>query len=285
MLNISVGQTIQALGVIKPSQFVKLANLVGFDHLEFDPTVFDDIEGVKKNLGRQTVTIHAPYFMDWGYELSSIVQAERVNQFLTNLAQYGDILGASSVVVHPNSDPAGNEEFLLRSLEKIHQLVLLENLPGQSFDQFRQWYLGVKQQSSARIGICFDVPHSILTHSIDKIFDIPSDLLPDLHYIHVSDLNGQEDCHWPFCTEGGMFPFARFREFLNKIQFKGIINMEMLPTDLTGVENLMQSFLMLEKCGSALKYYRKKIQISFIKPMLLRKLQGVSFQKARESHV
>ena len=43
-MNLIVGQTIQKMGPINASHFVKMATSLGFEHLEFDPTVFEDIE-------------------------------------------------------------------------------------------------------------------------------------------------------------------------------------------------------------------------------------------------
>ena len=56
------GLTIQKLDNIQPSSFVKIANVMKLEHIEFDMTVFDDIENVLKIIKTKQTAIHAPYF-------------------------------------------------------------------------------------------------------------------------------------------------------------------------------------------------------------------------------
>lgn len=279
-----VGQTIQKLGELKPSHIMKMVNFLGFEHVEFDPTVFDDIEAVIPLVQKKSVVIHAPYYWDWKYDLSSIKQADKVENFMKNLDTYANSLGATGVVVHPPRDPDMDEEYFLKNLDRIKITVLLENLPGQKLEDFKTWYLSVKSKTKAKVGICFDVPHSFLTHGKNDLFNIPEVLLPDLNYIHISELNAETDCHWPFGTEGGALPLDLFEKFLKKIKFNGTINMEMLPEGLEGIKNLIDSYLILKKFGPKLPYILKKVRISLLKPLLMNKLKDLPLQNERDKH-
>ncbi|MFX1513508.1 MAG: TIM barrel protein [Promethearchaeota archaeon] len=298
-----VGLTIQKMGPVRPSNWMKLVNLVGIDHIEFDPTVFEDIEAVLALLGNKSVTLHSPYYTHWGYDLSSKNQSEKVETFLKNVESYTEKLKAHSIVVHPPIDPQGDKEYFLENLNRIKITPLLENLPGQKWQDFEQWYLATKEQIQIKPQICFDVPHSFLTHGEDGLFDIPESLLPDLTYIHISELTSERDCHWPFGTEGGELPIGKFKDFIHqhKIELKSqsevnidsyrnflrkrkiiqIINMEILPSDLKSVKNLINSYLMLLKLGSKASFIKKRLRLLVIQPIIFNKLKNVEFQSER----
>lgn len=284
-MNIKVGQTIQKVGEVKSSHFMKMVNLLGFEHVEFDPTVFDDIEATIPTIGKHSVVLHAPFHSWWGYDLSSLKQAEKVEAFMKNVEKYAQQLKAHSIVVHPPMDPEGDNDYFLENLNRLSLTIYLENLPGQKLSDFEQWYLETKAKTTTRTEICFDVPHSFLTHGKDELFNIPETLISDINYIHISELSSDKDCHWPFGTPGGELPFEKFVVFLQRIHFNGIINMEMMPADLQGIENLIGSYLKLKKLGNKFDYLLKKIRIELVKPILMKKLQGVPLKAEPDKHV
>ncbi len=279
-----VGQTIQSLGQLKPSHIISMANFLGFEHLELDPTAFDDIEAVLPLVQKKSIILHAPYYFDWNFDLSSIKQSEKVEKYMENLEIYANALGVLGIVVHPPMDPDKDEDYFLKNLDRIKITVLLENLPGQKLEDFKTWYLDTKSKTKANVGMCFDVPHSFLTHGKNDLFNIPEVLLPDLNYIHISELDGVSDSHWPFGTEGGALPLDLFEKFLKRIKFKGTINMEMMPSGLEGIGNLIDSYLILKKFGPKLPYILKKIRISLLKPIIMKKLKNVPLQAEPDKH-
>ena len=145
-----VGQTIQSLGQLKPSHIISMANFLGFEHLELDPTTFDDIEAVLPLVKKKSIILHAPYYFDWGYDLSSIKQSEKVEKYMENLETYANALGALGIVVHPPMDPDKDENYFLKNLDRIKITVLLENLPGDNLDDFKTWYLDTKSKTQAK---------------------------------------------------------------------------------------------------------------------------------------
>jgi sugar phosphate isomerase/epimerase len=228
--------------------------------------------------------LHAPFHEWWGYDLSSQHKAEKVEAFMQNVEKYAAQLQAHAIVVHPPMDPNGNNEYFLQNLNRLPLTVYLENLPLQKLQDFEKWYFDVKAKSTAKIEICFDVPHSFLTHGKEGLFKIPETLIPDIHYIHISELSADRDCHWPFFTPGGALPFGKFVDFLEDIKFDGIINMEMLPSDLTGIKNLVKSYLKLKKLGPKFPYFLKLIRIACLRPFLMKKIKNVPLQAEPDKH-
>ncbi|MHA1617783.1 MAG: sugar phosphate isomerase/epimerase family protein [Promethearchaeota archaeon] len=271
---------------MKTSNLLKMANLMGFEHVEFDPTVFDDIEATIAIIGNRSVVLHAPFYVWWGYDLSSKNKSEKVEAFMQNVEKYAIQLKAHSMVVHPPVDPEADNEYFIENLNRLSPLtVYLENVPGQKLEDFEKWYLETKSKTTAKVEICFDVPHSFLTHGKDHLFDIPETLIPDINYIHISELSADTDCHWPFGNPGGELPYEKFVEFYKRIKFDGTINMEMMPADLKGIENLIDSYLKLKKLGPKFPYYRKKVRIACLKPLLMNKIKDVPFKAEPDMHL
>ncbi|UYP46220.1 hypothetical protein NEF87_002505 [Candidatus Lokiarchaeum ossiferum] len=284
-MKLKVGQTIQKVGEVKSSHFMKMVNLLGFEHVEFDPTVFDDIEATIPTIRKHSVVLHAPFYSWWGYDLSSRNQSEKVEAYMKNVEKFASQLKAHSIVVHPPMDPEGDKVFFLENLNRLPITIFLENLPGQKLSDFERWYLETKAKTTTHTEICFDVPHSFLTHGRENLFNIPESLISDINYIHISELSSEKDCHWPFGTPGGELPFEKFVDFLHRIDFNGIINMEMMPADLQGINNLIDSYLKLKKLGTKFQYIMKKIRVTLIKPILLNKLQGVPLKAEPDKHI
>lgn len=275
----SIGLTIQAIKGFTPSQLTSILKILGINHIEYDPSIFFDLEDLKEcanMIKHQSIVIHAPYFSDWSFDLSSKLQSEKVDDFLNNLNAYGDVLKIHSVVVHPPKDPNADAQFFQKTLNSIQQKVLLENLPGQTWEEFSKWYFDIKKTSSSTIQMCFDIPHSLLTHGKDKIYDIPEELLKEITYIHISDLNGSEDSHWPFFTEGGQLSLKEVQKFLRKLQFVEHINMEMRPVTKKDMVNIVKSYLYLEKITRPFHFLLKLLRICLVSPFILVKLKTSS---------
>ena len=81
-----------------------------------------------------------------------------------------------------------------------------------------------------------------------------------------------------------LLPFEKFARFLKQINFQGNINMEMMPGDLAGIGNLVDSFLKLQKLGPKGFYLKKKLRVAITKPILMKKLKGVSIPSETDKH-
>ena len=60
--------------------------------------------------------------------------------------------------------------------------------------------------------------------------------------------------------------------------------MEMMPSGIEGIKNLIDSYLILKKFGPKIPYFLKKIRISLLKPLLMKKLKNVPLQAEPDKH-
>ena len=96
------GLTIQAIGDFSPSMLVKLGTAINLQHIEFDPSVFTDIDNVLAILKTEQTVIRAPYMEDYAMDLSS--NNQKVENLIKNINQWTAEFNIIGVVVHPPSD-------------------------------------------------------------------------------------------------------------------------------------------------------------------------------------
>ncbi len=269
-----VGLTIQAIGGISIIKYVQISNVLGFGHYEFDPSLFDheeELTALSVLVSNKSVFLHAPYFNDWEYDFSSRNQASKIETYLSFVDRFAKLLNVRGIVVHPPVDPQGDETFFLETLKRIPIPIYLENIPGQSWADFQTWFFNIKAkiEDTQKINICFDLPHSFLTNGAQGFLNIPPDLLPEITYIHISDLSGTEDSHWPFKTPGGVLPLPQVKKFIRRNKDRFTVNMEMRPAGAKGLVNILRSYLILVRFGSPLKFLWKTLRIIFLGPYIL----------------
>lgn len=258
-----IGLTIQKYKNFSPSLYTDIARKAGIEHFEFDPSIFFDIydiEKLKRLVVGKSVIIHAPYYTDWKYDLSSRSKEDKIEEFMKNLKQFGFEFGVKAIVVHPPVDPNADLHLYYQNIDRIPFPVYLENLPNQPWAVFENWFLGVQNHVKAKIGICFDVPHSIIANGLSNAFEIPASLVSLINYIHISELDGSVDCHWPFFTPDGIFPRRKFVRFLKSMKYSGIINMEIRPVGKKGIINVIRSYFLMYRLLDFPKYLYKIIR-------------------------
>ncbi|MFX0150137.1 MAG: hypothetical protein ACFFAJ_05110, partial [Candidatus Hodarchaeota archaeon] len=196
-MTFTTGLSIQALGDISPSSFVKLASTLGLKHIEFDTSVFNDIVNVIKTLKAEQTAIHAPYVEDYGMDLST--NNDEMDQFVENILQTKKDLRIIGTIVHPPTDGSGSLDTFYDRVERL-PFPLLENMPYQSWEEYQDFFETTRANVSNDIGMCFDIPHSYITYG-EKYLDIPDAYLELLQtprgYIHVSGSTQVEDTHFP----------------------------------------------------------------------------------------
>ena len=238
------GLTIQAIGDFTPSMLVKLGTAINLQHIEFDPSVFTDIDNVLAILKTKQTVIHAPYMEDYFMDLSS--NNQKIDNLIENINQWTSEFNIIGVVVHPPSDAGGNLDLFYSRLDKI-PLPLLENMPYQSWEEFTQFFETTQANVDNKLGICFDIPHSFITHG-KKFLDLPSNILKHLKspngYIHISGGTQDEDNHYPLLTEGDI-PLDEVKTFLRGIKFQGTVTMELSPRTLQDIDKILQSYIMM----------------------------------------
>ncbi|UCG02398.1 MAG: hypothetical protein JSW11_00090 [Candidatus Heimdallarchaeota archaeon] len=266
------GLSIQQLNDILPSTLVKIASAIRLKHIEFDLTVFNDIENVIKVLEAPQTVIHAPYLEDYGIDLST--DDPVVDQFVDNVLAAQNDLNIIGVVVHPPTDASGSWENFYDRLEKL-PLPLLENMPYQSWDEFKEFIETTQANVNRHLGMCFDMPHSWITYG-ELFLELPAfcmDLLRSSNgYIHISGGTREEDTHFPLLTEGDM-PISPIREFLNANSFSGTVTMELAPRSIEDLNKVFQSYmLMLGIAGKRLH----KLQVKLKHPFIMRKARQLT---------
>jgi sugar phosphate isomerase/epimerase len=271
-MTFTTGLTIQALGEISPSILVKIASAIDLKHIEFDISVFNDIGNVIDTLKAKQTTIHAPYVEDYGIDLST--NNGEIDQFIENVIQMRKDLRIIGVIVHPPTDGSGSLDKFYDRIERL-PFPLLENMPYQSWEEHLEFYETTRSNVSNELGMCFDIPHSYITHG-ENYLNIPDACLELLRapsgYIHVSGGTQFEDTHFPLLTDGDM-PIDPIKKFLNDINFSGVVTMELAPRSLKDVGKIIQSYMLM--LGIAGKRGHK-LKVMIKQPFIMRKVQRLS---------
>lgn len=271
-MTFTTGLTIQKIGDIPPSQWVNVASKIRLQHIEFDQTVFDDLENVTQALRAPQTVIHAPYMEDYGTDLST--HSKVVDQFVNNVIDTQDDLNIIGVVVHPPIDASGSWDKFYDRLERL-PFPLLENMPYQTWEEFQGFVETTQANISRKLGMCFDIPHSWITNN-EQFLELPEPCLDLLRaptgYIHISGGTQDEDIHFPLLTEGDI-PIDSVKTFLDKIKFSGTVTMELRPHSIEDFDKIFQSYiLMLNMSGKTLH----KLEMKIKKPFIMRKVRQLA---------
>jgi sugar phosphate isomerase/epimerase len=237
---------------------------INLEHIEFDASVFPDISNVLAILNTKQTAIHAPYFEDYGMDLSSA--NPDIDDLIENIARWKEKLNVIGVIVHPPLDAGGDLDRFHDRLEQI-PFPLLENMPYQSWDEFLDFFNSTEANVSNALGMCFDIPHSYITNG-ESFLDLPEELLGLLSskkgYIHISGGTRNEDTHFPLLTDGEI-PFDSVKTFLHQIDFQGTVTMELSPRTFQDIDKILHSYaLMLGIAGRRLHRISVKIKRPFI---------------------
>ncbi len=260
-MKFKTGLTILGIGKLKPSTSIKLVGSIGLDHIEFDKSVFTDLENIKQVLKVHQTAIHAPFTPDYAFDLSSPLN--EADQFITSIQQSKEDLKVIGVVVHP---PEELNELFYNRLTQI-PFPLLENLPHQSWENFMKFRDEVRENATKRFGYCFDIPHSFITNGNDFL-NVPNEVLTALRknsgYIHISGGDRLQDQHYALITDGDL-PFNKVKTFLKEINFSGTINMELVPRSLDDVSKMFKSVsIMLSVSGKRYQSLKARLKTPFV---------------------
>ncbi len=273
-MTFTTGLTIQKVEDIQPSQWIKIALAIRLKHIEFDQTVFDDLENILKILKSPQTTIHAPYVEDYGIDLSS--NNKEADMFVDNVTNNQQTLNIIGVVVHPPTDASGSWDKFYERVEKL-PLPLLENMPYQSWEEFQQFFETTQANTNNQLGFCFDIPHSWMTHG-NNYLNLPDHLMDLLKaptgYIHISGGTREEDTHYPLLTDGDM-PIEPVKDFFRQINFSGTVTMELRPRSLDDLNKIFRSYMfMLATSGRRLH----RFQVKILRPFIMRKVRQMTTQ-------
>jgi sugar phosphate isomerase/epimerase len=116
--------------------------------------------------------------------------------------------------------------------------IYIENM----FDQTPELLQRLAQKLSAHpnFGVCFDLAHASITAT--PVEHWVGALAPYIRHCHLSDCDGQSDCHWPLGR--GVLDFPRFFELLRRHRIKASLVIE-----VEGIEAQRKSLAYLKSCG------------------------------------
>lgn len=225
----------------------------GFDQIEIfltkphfdwrDPDYVNAVRSAIHEIGLSVCGIHAPWMP--GADIASLDIQERQNSVL-EVKKAADVLqmlgGKDSVlVIHPGAALKQDDDTdarITRSHESLLEIsqyckpkkiqVALENPPRYELcgepDKLLALYRSLAQ---ADIKACFDSGHANIAGGLDLWRLTPQEKI----YIHLHDNDGVNDSHLP--PGKGNLEWNAFFELLREDRFRGIVTLELSPTQNT----------------------------------------------------
>ena len=276
-----LGMTIESFEGISAGKLVSLARIIMLDHIEINVRIIPDVEEVINNLGKMTTTFHLPIFGVEGYDpgAKGKKNEERMKEVITFINNYKNDLNLIFTLSHPPETADSTFELLIDRLQQIETPIVLENIPGQSDEDFVDFYFKAKDILGKQLaGHAIDAPHRFVTDWKNWL-NIPKELLKEIVYVHITDCSKEEDSHLPLGL--GEMPFNDFFELLKKNGYQGVINQEIKPKGLDQIEEILNSCLYCLKPFSKIRYIRTKTKYALLKPIIRRRIRKASKQQSK----
>jgi len=260
-----VGITINKFKGISPTFFLKLVQKMGLEFVEISRPVFDDIDEFVKNIGTIETGFHLPNSHDDGFDLSCDERDEEIQELIRLINTYQKDLHVKYCLSHPpekrrtaSSEDAATD-YLLTNLARLEPPIILENVQSWPQERFDAFYRRAKERLGEKLlGQCFDASHYYLQGENPVAFLQQSN--GEIKFMHLSDCKADYDAHLPF-DMGGTLPVDEILATLKKQNYRGIINLELLPRNLSDMKPLIQSYLKVLRTFRRFKYYKSKVKI------------------------
>ncbi|NHJ33254.1 MAG: hypothetical protein FK732_10345, partial [Asgard group archaeon] len=250
-----LGMCLEPFKGMSVQQVLPLLRLLDLDHFEINMTMIPEVDDFVKGLHKKTTTFHLPIYNRFHFDIGSrnTSYQMKINQLIEFLNKNKERLNLKYVLTHPPEDPSTTNETVINRLEQIDVPILIENILGQSDNDFSEFYFQAKDRLGKGLaGHAFDAPHRFVTDN-QTWLSIPKELQKEIEYVHISDCTKYADLHLPLGL--GELPTDDFFVFLKKNSFKGIFLQEVIPT-IDQINCLLDSFLINVKPFS-LNRYRK----------------------------
>ena len=267
-----IGLSVEKYQGIEPSVLLALAKRFGLEHVEITNSVFEDLAGVKRQIDGISSGFHLPIIEIDNFDFSCLEHKNKIDIVISHLNENWQDLNIVYCVAHPpepdsvKSDIKTSESFLLENLARLEAPLVLENVPTWKKIEFDELYQKAKETLGEKLlGLCFDAAHCYLGgEDIESWF---KEIYPEVRCIHLSDCGPSEDLHLPF-DSGGILPIAEFLVMLEQMEFNGTINLEIKPNTLNDLEPVLKSYLKVLKHFRKGKYWKTKVRLMFITPMI-----------------
>ncbi|HEX3244997.1 MAG TPA: sugar phosphate isomerase/epimerase family protein [Chloroflexota bacterium] len=211
----------------------EMAARSGFDAVEvivderWDTRQSAYLERLMNSTGIEVTSLHSPF--------SALRDSGGYRACILETMALADRIGATTVVVHPESQGKGYGTWLRQHWDELHAgrraVLAVENMPYRIVKTQPRHRTHRPEQLLKFERATFDTAHFGLA-SID-IMDALEIVRPRLHHIHLSDQKKKKE---HLCLGDGVLPIVPFVQRLQAIDFQGIVVLELSPEGLP-VEN------------------------------------------------
>jgi len=276
-----LGMTLEPFRGMSVKQVVPLLRLLDLDHFEINMTMIPKIDEFVKSIHKKTTTFHLPIYSRFHYDIGSQNPnyQGKIKQLIDFLNYNKERLNLKYVLTHPPEDSSTTNLSIIERLEQINVPILIENILGQSDENFMEFYFQAKDRLGRKLaGHALDISHRYV-NDWQSWLAVPEELVKDIAYVHISDCTKYADLHLPLGL--GELPYEEFFSYLKNIGFRGIFLQEVIPT-VDQLSSLLDSFLVNVKPFSVNRYRKLKILYGLTKPMLNLAVNN-SFKELRKS--
>ncbi len=268
-----IGMTIEPIKGVSIKKILFLLQIIGLNHLEINTTIIPMVSELIQGLRKTTTTFHLPIYSRFQYDIGSTEKKfqnliEKTIEFVNKFKKQ---LNLKYVLTHPPEDPNSTNDSLIGRLEKFDAQILIENIMGQSDENFMEFYFEVKDRLGKKLaGHAIDAPHRYVNDN-ENWLNIPNELLKEIKYVHISDCTKKEDLHLPLgCAK---LPYNDFFSLLKEINFNGILLQEIIPS-INQATSVLDSILYSIKPFSKRKYAFMKMKYAILKPITQIKIKS-----------
>jgi sugar phosphate isomerase/epimerase len=207
----------------------EMARGSGFDAVE---VIVDDrwdtrqshyLERLMNETGIAVTSLHSPF--------GALRGTDGYRACVRETMDLADRIGATTVVVHPESRGKGYGTWLRQHWDELHSThraeLSVENMPFRIVKTQPRHRTHRPEQLLKFERATFDTAHFGLA-SID-IMDALEIVRPSLHHVHLSD---QKKTREHLCPGDGVLPIVPFVQRLQAIDFQGIVVLELSPEGL-----------------------------------------------------
>ncbi len=260
-----IGLTISNFDNKKPGELVALVRRLGVRFVEFNPTVFGDLQNAMRQMDdNMAAGFHLPLLAEHGFDLTQRDKQDKIDELVYIINHHRHELNLLYCVAHPpevGADGASSEEdldFLIENLKRLDVPIILENVETWSANDFDSLVEVMRNELKKRfLGQCFDPAHAFLRG--EDIFARFSAIAPHVRCIHLSDCARGHDAHLPLGQ--GELPVEKFLQHVAHLRYDGIINLEVMPSSLREVGAVLRSYLQVLRVFKKGKYLSTKTKL------------------------
>ena len=172
-------------------------------------------------IGKLTTTFHLPISGVEGYDMGSEGKENKpkIQRIIDFINDHQKKLNMRFTLSHPPEAPDSSFEKMMEKLPEIETLIVLENIPWQTDEEFMEFYFRAKDHLGKQLaGHCIDAAHRYLT-GWQNWLEVPKELEKEIVYVHLQDGTKEEDAHYPLGQ--GEMPFREFLYYLKEIKYTG----------------------------------------------------------------